>query len=226
MARYFVTGDTHGMIDFAKLQIFAEINEGKLNKDDYVIILGDFGGVFFPETVERNLMKYQSLPFSIAFVDGNHENFDLLAEYPVSKWNGGNVQVLVPGVIHLMRGEIYDIEGHSVFTFGGADSIDKYDREPYRSWWPQEIPSYQEYSYAMDNLEKHGYKVEFILTHTCDLTTLHKHFYVDGKDLTSNMLSAIEKAVTYDHWYFGHHHMDFKIDDKKRCFYQDIIKLF
>lgn len=28
-------------------------------------------------------------PFTTLFVDGNHENFDLLNAYPVENWHGG-----------------------------------------------------------------------------------------------------------------------------------------
>ena len=38
----YVTGDTHGQHDFAKLEFFAKRNP-QLTKNDYVIIAGDFG---------------------------------------------------------------------------------------------------------------------------------------------------------------------------------------
>lgn len=40
----------------------------------------------------------------LLFVSGNHENFDLLAEYPQEDWNGGKVQRIHSHVIHLLRG--------------------------------------------------------------------------------------------------------------------------
>ena len=62
--------------------------------------------------------------FTTLFVDGNHENFDRLYEYPVEEWHGGKVHKIRPSVIHLMRGQIFEIEGKSIFTFGGASSHD------------------------------------------------------------------------------------------------------
>ena len=66
-----------------------------------------------------------------------------------------------------MRGQIYDIGGWTYFVFGGGNSIDKGSRTPGISWWPEEMPSTEEYEEGQQNLEKHGNKVDYILTHTC-----------------------------------------------------------
>ena len=59
------------------------------------------------------------------FVDGNHENYTrLYNDYPVEEWNGGKVHRIRDSVIHLMRGEIYDIDNKKIFVFGGAFSHD------------------------------------------------------------------------------------------------------
>ena len=68
----------------------------------------------------------------------------MLKEYPVTLWNGGYVQKITDSVIHLMRGQVFTIEGKKIFVFGGAESIDKEYRIPGVSWWPQEIPSFKE----------------------------------------------------------------------------------
>lgn len=65
-----------------------------------------------------------SQPWTILFVDGNHENFELLDDYPVSSWHGGKVHFIKESVIHLMRGQIYTIDGLTFFTFGGGYSCD------------------------------------------------------------------------------------------------------
>ena len=49
----------------------------------------------------------------------------MIAEYPVEEWHGGKVRHIVRDkIILLERGQIFDIEGHSYFTFGGARSHD------------------------------------------------------------------------------------------------------
>ena len=77
------------------------------------------------KTLEANLKPYTELPFSVLFVDGNHENFDLLNSYPVEIWKGGKVHRVKPNITHLMRGQVFEIEGKTIFTFGGATSIDR-----------------------------------------------------------------------------------------------------
>ena len=122
----YVTGDTHTEPSRLSNKNFPE--QAEMTKEDYVVILGDFGLVFAAPDESRE-EKYwldwlEERPFTMLFVDGNHENFDRLDAYPVEEWHGGKIQKIRPSVIHLMRGEIYDIDGASVFTFGGAASRD------------------------------------------------------------------------------------------------------
>lgn len=58
--------------------------------------------------------------FTTLFVSGNHENYDLLRNYPISQWHGGLVQAIRPSVLHLMRGQLYNICGKRIFTMGRA----------------------------------------------------------------------------------------------------------
>lgn len=112
-----ITGDTHGK--FHKFWT-NEFPEGQaLNRDDYVIICGDFGAVWDGEAYQELLLdSLAEIPFTILFVSGNHENYELLAQYPITEWNGGKVQMIRPNVIHLMRGQVYSIDGSSFFTMG------------------------------------------------------------------------------------------------------------
>ena len=97
------------------------------------------------------------------FTDGNHENFDKLYGYPTETWCGGRVHKICSNVIHLMRGEVYCIGGCSIFDMGGGYSIDKYRRTEGVSWWPQEMPSEEEYNNALENLRKVDLKVDCIV---------------------------------------------------------------
>lgn len=152
-----ITGDTHGTIDYNKVFL---LNQKKiLSEKDYLIITGDFGGVWNSRTLEADLSYYEKLPFTILFVDGNHENFDLLNSYPVEIWNGGKIHKIKENIIHLMRGQIFTIENKTIFTFGGGTSIDKYRRIEGVSWWKEEIPSREELAEAMTNLAKYNNEV-------------------------------------------------------------------
>lgn len=151
-----------------------------------------FGGLWHEgRRDEIQLVLLEDLPFTIAFVDGNHENFTALSKYPVEEWNGGKVHFLRPHVIHLMRGQIFTLEGRTFFTMGGASSHDVEDgildpasegyherllrlliegKRQYRilgqSWWPKELPSEEEYAEARRNLDAYGWTVDYIITHS------------------------------------------------------------
>ncbi|MDE6060893.1 MAG: metallophosphoesterase, partial [Clostridia bacterium] len=120
----YVTGDTHGLQDFYKLHIFAG-EHPEFTKDDYVIIAGDCGAVWSDRDLVADLRYYTELPFTVLFVDGNHENFDLLNSFPIEIWKGGKVHKIRQNLIHLMRGQVFEIDGKTIFTFGGATSIDR-----------------------------------------------------------------------------------------------------
>ena len=119
----YITGDTHG--DWvSRLNTNAFPEQKEMTKDDYVIVCGDFG-IWNDTKQERyNLDWLEDKPFTTLFVDGNHSNFDRLYTMPVSEWHGGKVHFIRPSVIHLMRGQVFNIEGKTFWTFGGASSHD------------------------------------------------------------------------------------------------------
>ena len=191
----FATGDCHGNFERFKPEYFPE--QAQMTKEDVMICTGDFGGVWFGDSRDNAALDWlESLPFTLAFVCGNHENFDALEQYPVEEWHGGKVHRIRPHILHLMRGQIFQIEGCSFFTMGGASSHDIEDgileptapnferrllilqRDPrarYRidhiSWWARELPSEAEYTEAWNNLDKVGWAVDYIITHCAP----HKH---------------------------------------------------
>lgn len=80
----YITGDTHGEIDrFSKLYLPDEQN---WNNEDYLIICGDFGFIFDNGAVENwQLDELEKKPYTILWIDGNHENFKAIDEYPVEE---------------------------------------------------------------------------------------------------------------------------------------------
>lgn len=228
MSKIYVTGDTHRFTDIQKL-IDTKIKT-KLTKEDYVIIAGDFGGVWDKYGSDYNkaaLDKYDSFPWTTLWVDGNHENFDALKQYPVTTWNGGLVQHITDSVIHLMRGQVFTIDGTKFFTMGGGNSIDKMFRTEGLSWWKDEMPSQKEYETAIKNLEKHDMTVDYIITHCCGDKCLSKLMRSKYHDEMNDWFDHLEDdfPLKYKHWYFGHYHLDKKADSKHTCLYDKIIKI-
>lgn len=72
----YVTGDTHGNCQ----RIIEYAQEHCLDAHDTVIVAGDFGCVWDGSMEEARRLDYlsESLDCRLAFVSGNHENFDVL----------------------------------------------------------------------------------------------------------------------------------------------------
>ena len=121
-----ITGDIHGEPRRFNTESFYE--QSNTTKDDVMIICGDFGLVWDytgEGSSERWWLNWlENKPWTTVFVDGNHENFNRLYQYPVKEWNGGLVHEIRPHVLHLMRGEVFTIEGKTFFAMGGASSHD------------------------------------------------------------------------------------------------------
>ena len=206
----FVTGDLHGHIDKSKLNTQFFPRQKDLTKDDFVIIAGDFGGIWDESRSENWLLHWlEKKRFTTLFVDGNHENFDLLNQYPVTTWNGGKVHEIRPGILHLMRGQIFQIGAVTFFTFGGADSVDKQFRKEGVSWWPQERPTEEEFEEGMNNLAKHNYSVDYVISHTAPLNIAEQLTACSTLlDPATIMLSVFQEKISFKRWYFGHFHQD------------------
>ena len=251
-----VTGDIHGNPQRFSSDIFTEQKD--MTKNDTVIILGDFGLVW-DFTGENKTEKYwldwlEKKPFTTVFIDGNHDNFDRLDKYPVEEWHGGKVNFIRPSVIHLMRGQIFNIEDKTFFAFGGASSHDisagilepddpdfkekkkRLDRNPFAlyrinhmSWWERELPNDEELKAGLENLEKHDNKVDYIITHSPYTSLLRQ---MDGgsglyqKDRLTDYLQEIKQTVEYKHWLFGHMHVNHTFHwEKSSCLYEQIIRI-
>ena len=216
----YITGDTHS--DFSR---FTEENfpiQSEMTKDDYIIICGDFGGVWtFEEESRREkeaLDWLNNKNFTTLFVDGNHENYTRLYNYPIEEWKGGKVHKIRDSVLHLMRGEIFDIDNKKIFAFGGAKSHDiqdgilNLDEEEkiyeYRkrgayfrirdfSWWDLELPT--------------------------NIQTLINPTY--KRDILTDYLQQISEKCTFKRWYFGHYHDYKQVNSQFTLLYENIVPL-
>lgn len=246
----YVTGDCH--CDFRRFTRHKrELLPFKLKSNDYVIVCGDLGLLWADDKeYEYNKEWLGSLPFKILWVQGNHENYSMINEFPVEEWNGGKVRHIVRDkIILLERGQVFEIEGKTFFTFGGASSHDISDgildrNDPdfrsklldlkrknkymYRilneSWWKEELPTDEEMSEGYANLEKVGNKVDYVITHCCSSELEEMLNYKDHDKLT-DFFNYVEKFVDFQHWYFGHYHQDFTIDDKHTMLYYRIVPI-
>lgn len=211
----YITGDTHG--EQARFYNEMLLPNGRLGEKDYLIVCGDFGYIFSDDSSEAFFLdSLERVPYTILFVDGNHENFPALFSYPEMEWHGGCVHRIRKNVFHLMRGEIFEIDGSTFFVMGGAYSIDRYMRSEGVSWWPEELPCELEYKRAVASLKEKDFKVDYILTHTMPremILRYGKNPDMHDMELTG-FLEWIMYEVEYRHWFCGHWHDDRDLDDK------------
>lgn len=213
----YITGDTHREQDVFKINPDDGFPLGKtLTPNDYVIIAGDFGFILDGDKGDKFWLDWlESLSWQICFIDGNHENFNLLEEFPVETWHGGQVHRIRPNIVHLMRGEVFEIEGHSFFCFGGAPSHDAKYRVPNVSWWQQELPTLDEMKHARQVLDAHQWQVDYVLSHEVyenhSLGNKYKtdmNFYDPERYDLKPFLQEIEERLDYRVWLHGHYHVD------------------
>lgn len=162
-------------------------------------------------------------------------------------WHGGKVHFVRPHIIHLMRGQVYEICGKKFFTFGGARSHDikdgilepgdrrihKWSRDCWKmfrvnhlSWWSRELPNQEEMDEGRQNLAKHNNEVDFIVTHCAASSTqdlLSQGFF--AADKLTDYLEIIKQTTKYKKWFFGHYHTDMALNEKDFCIFRKIMQI-
>lgn len=217
-----IIGDTH--MEF-----------GKLNKllakkhPDIAIICGDFG--FWPSLVEEKvnygwggssciyhkkesdcLSKIKPGKTKIYWIDGNHEDFNVLSQY-----QDGQIHELKKNIFFCSRGSSLALpDGRRVLFIGGAKSIDKNMRTPGVDWFPEETISNKDFERCMIYD-----KIDIVVSHTCpeyfapDLMTGNMEKIYDPSCMA---LNGIFNKYKPELWYFGHWHL-YKEDYLDGCYW-------
>lgn len=219
----FVTGDTHGIADRFDDQRLKQLKRG-----DTLIVCGDFGFIWDNSKLEiAQLKKLAKKKYNICFIDGTHENFDMLDEFEEKKWNGGKVHQIADNIFHLMRGQVFQIDNLTLFTMGGGESPDVDIRFEQKSWQKREIPTRDELVEGVDNLARYDGVVDVILTH--EPPAKIKGF-LSLKDETPACITGINtyfeklsETCEYKRWFFGSMHLDKIISRNHIAVFRNII---
>lgn len=219
-----VTGDTHGDISRFKRK---ELK--KLKKGDALIICGDFGFIWdgSPEEKKR-LKRIGKKKYSVLFVEGAHENFEELENYELEEWNGGMTRKISGNLRQLMRGQVFDICGSKIFAFGGGrseenDSYMNPSDTAAQLKWKQEIPSDEQLEQAEENLEKNGFKVDYVVTY--EPPAQISEFLDLGKvdrNHVNTYLESLRERIDFKRWFFGRHHKNKLIPPKYQAVFDGI----
>lgn len=215
----YVTGDMHG-----DMERFSGKAMRKLKKGDTLIVCGDFGFVWNGTRQEqRNLRKLARKKYTVAFLDGAHENFEALAAYPEAEWNGGTVRRLADNILYLTRGSLYTIEDERYFVMGGGER-DKDRAEAAEENRESALPGAQELQQGLRRLSQAGNRVDYILTHEpsgkAGAYVIPNRRRSGGLDI---YFDGIEQTVAYRCWYFGSIHADKRITARHIAVYKEVL---
>ena len=205
-----VSGDWHG--DFRAAQ--ASVRRANALGCDAVFQCGDFG--FWPHTdpdyvtqvnaTFRRGSKRRDYPLNVYWIDGNHENFDMLfggewEKTPEGFWK------LAEHVFYVPRATRWEWSGTKFLALGGAHSIDKEWRLAQgpvgQYWWPQETIT------TRDTYNCLGDPVDVMFTHDMpEGTELGIKLYKLDREDENNRFAVrqVADAVKPKHLFHGHYH--------------------
>lgn len=228
----YVTGDTHAYIDVSKITTRMWPESRHLTERDTLIICGDFGFVWDDSQTDKWWQEwFLKRPYITCFALGNHDNHRLIATYPVLDFHGDKAIKINEHIYCLIQGGMYEFDDKKFFCFGKAQSHDKEIRTEGIDWWPEEMPSKEEYEYAVNTLKLNNNKCDFIITHCAPDKVVNKLSYgtYSHDKITNFLQKVVAEPVSFEHWYFGHYHLDKDIDigdgKKYTCCYQVIHKV-
>lgn len=220
----YIRGDTHGQIGHFSDDVMS--GESTWTQEDILIVTGDFGYVFMGEhnyiSEKNNLDTLARKPYTILFVDGNHEGFPFLKQYSEEIRYGASVRRIRNNIFWLQRGYVYSIEGRTFFVMGGAYSVDREFRQQHfestgeEIWFKEELPNREEFNRATTSLNACGRKVDYVITHTAPTSIILRLTKslpeVHEMELTG-FLDWVYHEVQFRKWFFGHFHVDQVIND-------------
>jgi len=220
----YVTGDIHG-----DLSRFKNRKLRRLKKGDFLLVCGDFGFIWAGTKAEqKTLKKLGKKKYSILFVEGCHENFDLLYTYEQKEWNGGFIRQISGNLAQLVRGNVFEIDGVKIFAFGGGQGFEHDIRKEVKTYWKQELPTDDELNFALENLKNNDNQVDYIITHEPP-AMLMDYLDVSADVLQTNQLNTtfnqISNTVKYKRWFFGKCHKNKVISSHFQAVFGDVVKL-
>ncbi|TFB67987.1 metallophosphoesterase [Cryobacterium sp. Hz9] len=129
-------GDTHGDMH----HVLTVARTMAVRGIEHLVVLGDFGFVWpghnWSIDIDKLSRRLKTTGQTLAFVDGNHEAFDLLYKFPVTD---DGLRWIRPNIVHIPRGyRTVLASGVTLAALGGANSVDIGHRLLGRSVWAEE----------------------------------------------------------------------------------------
>ena len=181
----------------------------------------------------------KKLPYPVFFIDGNHEDYDVLKRLPqisesekemIFQTSGcavdaKNTKKAADGVYYLNRGSICKIDGFSILLIGGSTTGPGYKKNHPDIWQPDEDLTDEDKNRIETGLQEQKNNVDFVFTHTVPTCMVKAWFPEKDLSVTNEILEHVWRTVSYRHWLFGHFHEDTDYPENFHCLYNDIILL-
>lgn len=204
--RVLVVGDTHGDLGWVSRVVIPTARELRC---DVIMQLGDFGFVWDTAlaTVERvltplcDLLATHQMP--LHFLPGNHENHPMLEQLAASAPRSpeGHAEIM-PWIYYTGRVATWEWHGHRIAAVGGATSIDKDDRLPGVSWWPEEELTEAEAEHA-----KTLGPVDVLFTHDGPPDVPFTFLIPDARsEIHRQRIGDVARILCPRCWLHGHYH--------------------
>lgn len=203
MSNVLVVGDIHGCFDNLLSLIKARQKKTRL---DAVIVCGDYG--IWTDFKKEKIPAAYNVPYPcpVYFVDGNHEN-----HHELDKYERGKIHNIIGNLYFCAYGSVLTINKTKFLFCGGAASIDKGTRIPFKTWWPTECISESDTYFLPDE------KIDIVISHTApscvckEICEQNKWSFDYAKSLDKSIAFLDNVLETYQpqRWYFGHWHTSY-----------------
>lgn len=221
----FLRGDIHGDI----FDLLSFIKRFNLGEGDNIIVLGDCGIAWRKDRRDLDQIiefwNKEANGVKLYFLDGNHENFNILKSLPIEN-NMGKLSDLI---FHLRRGQVYNFENKRILVCGGADSVDKARRIEGLSWWKDEAITQED----IDGIPAGYY--DYVLTHCCPrsvfennkvyLCTINNINQDNVIHDSEDKLEELKNKITFGKWVFGHYHVNKQLDNNFKCLFSEFMEV-
>lgn len=179
----------------------------------------------------------KNLPYPVFFIDGNHEDYDVLKRLPQIDENEKemifqtsgceldtqNTKKAADGVYYLERGSICKIDGFSILLIGGSTTGPGYKKNHPDIWQPDEDLTAEDNMRIETALKGVENKVDLIFTHTVPTCMVKAWFPEKDLSVTNAILEQVWRTTSYRHWMFGHFHEDIDYPENFHCLYHDVM---
>ena len=212
-SRVLLAGDWHGKLGWA----LTVVDHAAAVHAEVIVHVGDFGiwqGGAGMKYLRRLDQRLSERGLRLVFVDGNHENFDLLDTYP--RRRDGTAEIR-PTITHLPRGYRWSWHDQSWLALGGATSVDRDLRTPGRDWWARE-----EITMAQATAAAGGGHADVLICHDAPagVAALEARLALNALGLPADVLRGsqshrelvrgVVEKVSPEHLWHGHYHWAYR----------------